>query len=598
MREQAWGVLMIKASLSCIVLLGSIGLSAYRADADYIFSAISYPGATITIPYGINDSGVVVGGWVDVNSTVSGFSLSGTTYSPVGYANARYSMANGVNGAGVIAGQYGDTSGVDHGYTLNGTTYTTAHHEGATTTILTGIAGSGNVVGYYTDATYGSHGFVRSGTTDTLLSIYPGSAQNSYYGINSAGSVVGSYRDNAYGLHGFVLTSGTYTAVDYPGATATVARGVNDAGVVVGYYTDVYGADHGFVLNGATYTTVDYPGAAATVIFGVNGAGALVGNYVKTDGGTSGFLATPDANVGNGQCGGAHNSVLAAAPVTNLCSSGNATPVAGSGPWTWSCQGTNSGVTVSCQAQLAAGRLTVVKNGSGSGAVTSSLAGVSCGSSCSALFPATTLILTGTPSGSSHDPAWQGCTWLEDALCILTLSGDTTVTATFAGTGARVLYNDNGGTGGTPPVDTISYAAGGAATVLGNNGGLTLTNASFAGWNTATDGSGATYAPGAALTMGGADVMLYALWAAPVELDNERLYFQTLAAACAVAQEGETIKATAAASLSGFILNSAITVTLAGGYDASFLAEAGYSVINGAVTVVRGTLVANRVIIN
>jgi uncharacterized repeat protein (TIGR02543 family) len=74
-----------------------------------------------------------------------------------------------------------------------------------------------------------------------------------------------------------------------------------------------------------------------------------------------------------------------------------------------------------------------------------------------------------------------------------------------------VLYDANGGTGSVP-VDSTKYAAGSAVTVLPNSGPLTKSDYAFTGWNTAADGSGTSYDPGATLTMGSADVTLYAKW--------------------------------------------------------------------------------------
>lgn len=52
----------------------------------------------------------------------------------------------------------------------------------------------------------------------------------------------------------------------------------------------------------------------------------------------------------NGACGSANNVPVSAAPTTNLCNAGNASAVAGSGPWTWTCAGTSGGTTASCSA--------------------------------------------------------------------------------------------------------------------------------------------------------------------------------------------------------------------------------------------------------
>ncbi|MFD0673529.1 InlB B-repeat-containing protein [Cohnella sp. GCM10027633] len=76
----------------------------------------------------------------------------------------------------------------------------------------------------------------------------------------------------------------------------------------------------------------------------------------------------------------------------------------------------------------------------------------------------------------------------------------------------KVVYNGNGNTSGSAPTDAASYAPGTSATVQGS-GTLARTGYSFAGWNTAANGSGPTnYAAGASLTMPAANVTLYAKW--------------------------------------------------------------------------------------
>ncbi|MCX6722539.1 MAG: hypothetical protein NT094_00535 [Candidatus Staskawiczbacteria bacterium] len=58
----------------------------------------------------------------------------------------------------------------------------------------------------------------------------------------------------------------------------------------------------------------------------------------------------------NGVCGSASGASSTSAPANNLCSAGTATTVAGNGPWTWSCEGTNGGTTdSSCRATAFSG---------------------------------------------------------------------------------------------------------------------------------------------------------------------------------------------------------------------------------------------------
>jgi beta-glucanase (GH16 family) len=76
-----------------------------------------------------------------------------------------------------------------------------------------------------------------------------------------------------------------------------------------------------------------------------------------------------------------------------------------------------------------------------------------------------------------------------------------------------VTYNGNGSSGGSAPVDNSSpYDFGATVSVLGNTGDLVNTGHSFDDWNTAADGSGSSYGPGATFSMPAAGVTLYAIW--------------------------------------------------------------------------------------
>jgi uncharacterized repeat protein (TIGR02543 family) len=75
-----------------------------------------------------------------------------------------------------------------------------------------------------------------------------------------------------------------------------------------------------------------------------------------------------------------------------------------------------------------------------------------------------------------------------------------------------VTYLGNTNTGGSAPVDGSSpYTSGSTVTVLGNTGSLVKTGYTFAGWNTAANGSGTSYSPTSTFTIN-ANTTLYAQW--------------------------------------------------------------------------------------
>ncbi len=68
---------------------------------------------------------------------------------------------------------------------------------------------------------------------------------------------------------------------------------------------------------------------------------------------TSGTPTPPPAPTPvNGSCGTANNVSVTSIPTSNLCSVGTASSVSGTGPWSWTCAGTNGGTTASCVAPL------------------------------------------------------------------------------------------------------------------------------------------------------------------------------------------------------------------------------------------------------
>ena len=88
-----------------------------------------------------------------------------------------------------------------------------------------------------------------------------------------------------------------------------------------------------------------------------------------------------------------------------------------------------------------------------------------------------------------------------------------------------VTYDGNGSTSGSVPTDPSSpYASGATVTVLGNTGSLARTNYSFTGWNTAANGSGASYAAGGTFTIT-SNTTLFAQWQSSVvvELSEDEL---------------------------------------------------------------------------
>ncbi|MFC5471285.1 S-layer homology domain-containing protein [Cohnella suwonensis] len=84
----------------------------------------------------------------------------------------------------------------------------------------------------------------------------------------------------------------------------------------------------------------------------------------------------------------------------------------------------------------------------------------------------------------------------------------------------NVTYDGNENTAGDVPSDGNAYWQGDTVTVLDNTENLTRTGYSFAGWNTAADGSGTSYSVEETFSMDSFGVTLYAKWNPSVTYDK------------------------------------------------------------------------------
>jgi Tol biopolymer transport system component len=98
--------------------------------------------------------------------------------------------------------------------------------------------------------------------------------------------------------------------------------------------------------------------------------------------------------------------------------------------------------------------LTVNKAGTGSGTVTSTPAGINCGSTCIASFPLNgSVTLTATPAAGSTFTSWSGCDSMTGNECTVAMTNARTVTPTFT---ANPVTNPPTG---TPPTQTTPPAS-------------------------------------------------------------------------------------------------------------------------------------------
>jgi uncharacterized membrane protein len=234
------------------------------------FTRIDVPGASVTIPRGIGDQGIIVGQYTAAGVT-HGFTYADSIWTyPIDVPAAlfdnlslpRHTLAVGISPQGELVGCFhedGLTMTTMHGWLLRNGEFielVTPHAPGDTTshdpdTMNNGISATGKVVGFYFSSGV-SYIADEAGVITTFT--VQGNLFTLAYGINARGDAVGTYGTNLANTvgvpvspRGFILTrDGEFLGLSVQGASVTQVFGINEVGDIVGQYTDATGT-HGFV---------------------------------------------------------------------------------------------------------------------------------------------------------------------------------------------------------------------------------------------------------------------------------------------------------------------------------------------------------------
>ena len=125
------------------------------------------------------------------------------------------------------------------------------------------------------------------------------------------------------------------------------------------------GSSNGGSLASAPTANLCSAGTASTV----SGSGPWSWSCAGSGGGTTATCSATKAVAAqpvNGACGSSNGATVSTAPTANLCTAGTTSTVSGSGPWAWSCAGSNGGSTASCTDKLASTGSTGSTGSSGS----------------------------------------------------------------------------------------------------------------------------------------------------------------------------------------------------------------------------------------
>lgn len=212
-------------------------------DVGGTFTTIEAPDSH-SLANGIDTAGNIVG--TNHSHTGSqGFQYSGGNFSFFSYPGALATGAQGVNDSGAIVGYYLDNNRESHGYSKVGSNYTPIDVPNGNNTIAWKINNAGQIVGTFFDQNNVQFGYLDIGGVFSIIR-GPGNASAAALGINNLGQIVGAYTDQNGNDHGLIDVGGVFTFADFPGAISTDIFTNNDLGEIAGDYTDANGNVHGF----------------------------------------------------------------------------------------------------------------------------------------------------------------------------------------------------------------------------------------------------------------------------------------------------------------------------------------------------------------
>jgi uncharacterized membrane protein len=282
-------------------LLFTFMLTAAAAHAPNLtlkFSKVDVPGAKQTYPNGINNDGVIVGGYQDSAGLYHGFILDGNKFTAVNVPKGANTTVDGItpNGAIQIVGSYTNSAGRDMGFLYKNGHYTDIPGpKGSGGSSAVGINDDGDIVGSYLGSNGVTFGYVLTKQGYTTLNIYMAQITVAS-GINDKGKVVFS---SVNGLNGdetaylYDIKTKEQTEINVPGASDSAAGDINNAGDVSYQWLDSNDGSHCALFLNGKYYKFDYPKSAYDWAKGINNDNTFVGAYEAASGGPfSGFKAT------------------------------------------------------------------------------------------------------------------------------------------------------------------------------------------------------------------------------------------------------------------------------------------------------------------
>ncbi len=566
------------SSANSVTITGSSSLTANTTLS---------PGGTITghVTEAVGGTGIN-GAAIHAYDSVTGEQRAATTTNSVG----AYTLQ------GVPTGQSYQVQFTQPGY--EGQWYNNTADQGSALPI-TVAAATPSVTGI--DATL-VNGCANTGGVTGLL-LYPWgdpALDATVTGYDLSGRMVAETSTDADGTYRLTcLPSGGYKIVcddiEYL-YTATAAATVTAPAVspLPNIIMGIGGSITGQVVNnsGETVAHADvafFDAANNRVKFGVTTTGAVI-DYVTTD------------IQGNYVAGGLPSGSYTVRAARNGCSGmengwyGNQSPVVVTAP-----DGV-TGITIALGAPPINPRLTLRIAGNGAGSVTSMPAGINCSSgTCTSSLPPGTVTLTPHSAEGSLFTGWSGGGCSKASSCEVTLTADTTVTATFytppvnRNVTVTIRGTGFGSVGSIPP--GITCPMGSCSAPFPVTTPVTLTPAAtigsfFTGWSGGgCNGTAACVIPAGATTESNSATFT------PAKVKMGLGYWLTMTEAYSGAMDGAIIQTEAQSFAESLNISRGIAFSVMGGYNDTFSAATGFSILQAPFIVSSGKVTLSSIVI-
>jgi hypothetical protein len=218
------------------------------ADAKNKFTTIECATENATDAFDISNKAEVVGAYAYING-VNGFIWEGNgSCFSLNPDSSSLAEAWGVNDSGDVVGFYLDSASNFLGFLYKNSNYTNISCPGWSSTRAFGINDAGVIVGDVSNSTSGPFSaFVYKSGKCTVFNFSKNTASTSARGINKKNQVSGWQTPTSGATTGFVKTGKKFATLSYPSSLGTLAYHLNDKGQVAGWYEDSAGAFHGFV---------------------------------------------------------------------------------------------------------------------------------------------------------------------------------------------------------------------------------------------------------------------------------------------------------------------------------------------------------------